>query len=137
MLIFSREATTTDVLREMGGWKLAQDPRLYLHLRSFGLDQPTAEDMAALISEMWEKHGERFDAARFEERLSVLTNDNLADDENPLWGIAYRLLRNCNSKSSSLKTKQSMILFPRFRGPKVSECTPPVVVVAVCLRGPI
>ena len=104
------------MLREMGGWKLAQDPRLYLHLRSFGLDQPTAEDMAALISEMWEKHGERFDAARFEERLSVLTNDNLADDENPLWGYRMSPLEKLQFQILLFKDEADHDFIPAFPG---------------------
>jgi len=89
VMVFPRRATKRDILLAMGGWRLAYDAYLFLHLRSLGLSKPTPKDIAALISKMKAEFGEGFDAARFREKLAALTNGDPADDENPPWG--YRL----------------------------------------------
>ena len=89
VFVFPEPASKRDILLAMGGWKLATDPFLYLHLPTLGLAHPSAADLAALIDRMKQEHGDRFDAVKFKQRLATLTNNDPADDSNPKWG--YRV----------------------------------------------
>lgn len=116
VFIFPRKTTTTDVLKAMGGWKLAQDPRLYLHLRSFGLGSVTEEGIAILISQMKKEHDDRFDAARFEKKLLALTNSDPTDDENPLWGYRMSPLEKLHFQILLFEGEAENAIIPAFPG---------------------
>ncbi|MBL7223697.1 MAG: hypothetical protein ISS72_07580, partial [Candidatus Brocadiae bacterium] len=116
VLIFPRKAMTGDILLAMGGWKLARDPYLYLHLRFFGLPEPTAERITALIAEMKKRHGDRFNAARSETRLAALTNDDPADDADPLWGYRMSPLEQLRFQILLFDGEAGNAVIPAFPG---------------------
>jgi len=132
VLIFPRKATTTNILRAMGGWRLAGNPCLFLHLRSFVPSDPGEQDIAALIAEMKKEHGGKFDATRFEKRLSTLTNDDPDDDANPLWGYRMAPLEKPRFRIAGTITLENPLL---IRHPDITIAGQTAPGDGVCIRG--
>ncbi len=116
VFVFPEKATTRDIVLAMGGWKLATNAYLFLHLPSLGLADPAAEDVTALIAEMKARFGEKFDAANFKKLLAALTNDDPADDEDPLWGYRMSPLEKLQFQILLFDGEADFAAIPAFPG---------------------
>lgn len=116
VFIFPKKATTRDLLLAWGGWKITENAFLTAHLPSFGLANPRKGAITALIVKMKKEYGDQFDAAKYQEKLRKLTNDNLADDETPLWGYRLSPLEKLQLQILLFDEDQKYATIPAFPG---------------------